>query len=278
MFRLSIITINYNNLEGLKKTVGSVLAQTSSRFEYIIIDGGSTDGSREFIEKTAGNESVVPVKWVSEKDNGIYHAMNKGIKKAEGKFVQFINSGDVLVDKDVTQKMLAATVEEDEIIYGNMLKTLPKGLFRDKGFAGRKPSMLDFYYGTLNHSPALIRRSLFERFGFYDESLRIVSDWKWYLQVIILSGIEIKYVPLDVTFFDMNGISNTNAQLEKNEREKVLKEFIPVNILSDYNRSAYGILFYDRIKKFRVGYSLFILFDRFYCWLERKMYNNYIKK
>lgn len=276
MFRLSIITINYNNLEGLKKTVTSVLAQTSTEFEYVIIDGGSTDGSREFIEKTVDNHTTVNIKWVSEKDKGIYNAMNKGIKMAQGKYLQFVNSGDILVDNFVVEKMLSEVLDNDQIVYGHMLKQLPKGLYRDKAFEGRKPTFIDFYYGTLNHSPALIRKSLFEKFGLYDEELKIVSDWKWYLQTIIFNDVKIKYVPVDVTHFDMNGISNTNPNLERNERIKVLAELIPVNILADYERSAYGILFLDRIRKFKIGYVLFKLFDRFYCWVERKVFNNYI--
>ncbi len=276
MFRLSIITINYNNLEGLKNTVSSVLAQTSNEFEYLIIDGGSTDGSREFIEQITF-DSCIKLNWVSEKDNGIYHAMNKGIKMAEGEFVQFVNSGDVFVDKYVIHHMLNNVKIEDQIIYGNMIKPLTKGLFRDKGFNGRKPTMLDFYYGTLNHSPALIRRSLFERFGFYDESLRIVSDWKWYLQVIILSNIPVRYIPIDVTLFDMNGISNKNRQLEISERNKVLSELIPVNILEDYILYAPGMDFFQRIKNIPTGLVVFSIINRIYAWVERKLHNNYIQ-
>ncbi len=279
MIKLSIITINFNNLTGLKKTVESVLSQTSLDFNYIIVDGGSTDGSADFIQNLTKSGLNVSLQWISESDNGIYHAMNKGIKIATGEFVQFVNSGDILFDKNVIAKMLATINFSDQIIYGNMIKPLPKGMFRDKAFQGRKPTFLDFYYGTLNHSPALIRRSLFEKFGYYDENLRIVSDWKWYLLTIILSDIPIRYIPVDVTLFDMSGISNSNRTLEIEERNKVLKDLISVNILQDYLDNAYGLLSYQRIKKFRTGYKLFILFDRFYSWLERKKINkNYIRK
>lgn len=278
MYKLSIITINFNNLPGLKITTESIINQSINDFEYIVIDGGSTDGSFEFLKNLATEISKIKFKWISERDNGIYHAMNKGIKLAEGEFVQFVNSGDVLVDVNVARQMLAAVNSDDQIVYGNMIKPLPKGLFRDKGFGGRKPTMIDFYYGTLNHSPALIRRSLFEKYGFYDESLRIVSDWKWYLKVIILSDVAIKYIPVDVTLFDMSGISNSNRKLEVDERNLVLNDLIQGNILADYQENAYGMLFYSRIKKYSIGYKLFTLFDRFYCWIERFLNNNYIKK
>ena len=88
--KFSIITVNYNNLEGLKKTVESVKNQTYQKFEYIVIDGGSYDGSLEFIKD---NESLLDY-WVSEPDSGVYQAMNKGIEKATGEYLLFLNSGD----------------------------------------------------------------------------------------------------------------------------------------------------------------------------------------
>ena len=94
--------------------------------------------------------------------------------------------------------------------------------------------MMDFYTGTLNHSPAYIKRSLFETYGLYDESLKIVSDWKWYLQVIVLNGVIPEYKDLDVSLFDMNGISNINSQLEKTERKQVIAEILPILATADY--------------------------------------------
>jgi len=111
-----------------------------------------------------------------------------------------------------------------------MLKALHKKIIRDRGFAGRIPTMIDFYTGTLNHSSAYIKRSLFETYGLYDESLKIVSDWKWYLQVIALNGIIPVYKDIDVTVFDMTGISTMNSTLEKEERKKVLLEILSPSV------------------------------------------------
>ena len=88
--KYSIITINYNHIEGLKRTIDSVISQTSSNYEYIIIDGGSTDGSVNIIKEY--KEHLVY--WISEKDNGVYHAMNKGVAQAQGDYCIFMNSGD----------------------------------------------------------------------------------------------------------------------------------------------------------------------------------------
>ncbi|MDO9153717.1 MAG: glycosyltransferase family 2 protein [Paludibacter sp.] len=275
MPKLSIITINYNNFNGLQKTVESVLSQTSKEFEYIIVDGGSTDGSKELISQYAElNQSI---KWVSEKDYGIYHAMNKGIGMADGEYLQFLNSGDSLVSKDVTRNMLAVLKPECNILYGNMLKSLPKGLYRDKSFNGKQPTFLDFYFGTLNHSPAYIRRTLFDKYGLFDENLKIVSDWKWYLNVIVLSKTNINYTNIDVTLFDMTGISTLNNKLDKSERRSVLEEIIPERILMDYTQWGETIIMFERIKKFPVIFSLLNFIDKGLAWIERRNNNNYLK-
>ncbi|MBV5283120.1 MAG: glycosyltransferase [Paludibacter sp.] len=270
MSRLTIITINYNNASGLKKTMDSIFSQTSIDFEYIVVDGNSTDGSVEVI-KQFDNSSIENFLWISESDFGIYNAMNKGIRMAKGEYVQFLNSGDMLASNDVTEKMLACLFPPPQgegrgvrasILYGNMLKPLPKRIHRDKGFAGRVPTMLDFYTGTLNHSSAYIKRSLFDTYGLYDESLRIVSDWKWYLQVIALHGVIPEYKDIDVTVFDMNGISSVNVCLDKEERFKVLTEILPMSVLKDYERWSFPIEQMKRINRHWITSKIFWLIER----------------
>ena len=240
---LSIITINRNNAAGLGKTMRSVASQIGVDIEYVVIDGASTDGSVEVIHK---HEDIFGsrLKWVSEPDKGIYNAMNKGIKMASGAYLQFLNSGDCLCSNEVTGRMLEALGESGNpsILYGNMLKDMPDGrIMRDRCFAGKDISLLGFYTGSLNHSSALIQKSLFDKYGLYDESLKIVSDWKWFLQAIILGEEKPVYVDMDVTLFDMNGISEKNKALDKAERRQVLNELIPSTILADYDRWALTI-------------------------------------
>ena len=250
--KLSIITINRNNASGLEKTIRSVASQTNKGFEYIIVDGASTDGSVEVIKEN--EKEFACLKWVSEPDTGIYNAMNKGLRMASGEYIQILNSADCLATDNIVERMLEELEKQGNpsILYGNMVKCFPDGRkLVDKCFAGQEITMLGMYTGTLNHDPAYIRRDLFDKYGFYDENLKIVSDWKWYLQAIILGGGKPKYVDLDVTLFDMAGISenaDSKAVIQK-ERQKVLKELIPYVFLHDYELYSKDIALMRRIHR-----------------------------
>ena len=290
--KLSIITINYNNAEGLRKTLASVAAQTYNNIEHIIVDGGSTDGSvdiiREYAEDRTSNithNTFHTVFWLSEPDAGIYNAMNKGIEIALGRrvvnsfnrselvedkygeadrpdgsdpenkelsdYIQILNSGDMLYDEHVVERMFAALEANGypEVLYGNMIKFWPDGRrVEDKGKSGQL-SLLSFYHGTLNHNAAYICRDLFNQFGLYDENLKIVSDWKWYLQAIPLGGIEPVYVDIHVTLFDMTGVSESNPAYWQVERRPVLEALVPKMILADYDRYGNDMHMIDRLKK-----------------------------
>ena len=268
--KLSIVTINRNNAEGLEKTLQSVASQTYKEFEYVIVDGASTDRSVEVIKSY---ESRFPhLKWLSEPDKGIYNAMNKGIRMATGDYIQILNSADCLAADDVTERMLGALEKEDHpsILYGNMVKCFPNGhQMVDKCFAGQEITMLGMYTGTLNHDPVYIRRDLFEKYGYYDEALKIVSDWKWFLQAIIYGGEKPKYVDMDVTLFDMTGISETNKGLDKTERKLVLEQLFPEAIIKDYEQNVSSIRQMERLKRHPRAYNMVRLLERFLFKIEQ---------
>ena len=261
---LTIITINRNNAVGLEKTMRSVFSQRRTDFEYVVVDGASTDASVEVIRRFA--ESFGDrMKWISEPDKGIYNAMNKGIGMATGDYVQILNSGDCLVSEDVVGSMYAALEKNGNpsILYGNMLKDMPDGtVVRDRCFAGREISFLGFYTGTLNHSPAYIRRSLFDEYGLYDESLKIVSDWKWFLEAIILGKEKPVYSDIDVTLFDMTGISETNRSLCHKERKQVMSQLILPSFLKDYDDWALSLYQIKRLKRHPWAYKVFWFLER----------------
>lgn len=258
--KISIVTINYNNAEGLRKTLASVAAQTYCDIEHIIIDGGSTDGSvdaiKEYVADNPKRESFFKhtVNWVSEHDNGIYNAMNKGIKKATGAYIQILNSGDIFAASDVVERMVAEieNAEYPELLYGNMIK---KDFSTGKisGKSGEVDcSLWQYYGGTMNHDCCYFRRDLYETYGLYDENLKIVSDWKWFLQAIGLGNVKPVYVNIDVTIFDMSGISESNLELRNKERRHVLEDILPPAILGDYDRYSFPIDQYRRLKRYHL--------------------------
>lgn len=270
--KLSIITINRNNAAGLEKTMRSVASQSYKEFEYIVVDGASTDGSVDVIKKL--ESKFAHLKWVSEPDKGIYNAMNKGIRMAKGDFIQILNSADCLAADDVTERMLESLEKEvcPSILYGNMVKCFPDGhRMVDKCFAGQEITMLGMYTGTLNHDPAYIRRDLFEKYGYYDESLKIVSDWEWYLQTIVLGGEKPQYIDIDVTLFDMSGISENSENKEKirKERRTILEKLIPSVYLRDYDLYANDIILMRRIRRYPLVFKLVRFVERCLFKLEK---------
>ena len=268
--KLSIITINRNNAAGLEKTMQSVANQTYKEFEYVIVDGASTDDSVAVIRKH--EFEFAHLNWVSEPDKGIYNAMNKGLRMASGDYIQILNSADCLAAPEVTERMIAALEKagNPSIFYGNMVKAFPDGKrIVDRSFAGQEITMLGMFTGTLNHDPVYICRDLFEKYGYYDESLSIVSDWKWYLQAIILGGEQPQYIDLDVTLFDMTGISETNKELDKAERKQVLEEMFPKTILADYERYSFPIEQINRLQRHTWAYKMMWLLERCLFKLEK---------
>lgn len=270
--KLSIITINYNNADGLRRTVDSVAAQTYRNIEHIIVDGASTDGSVNVIREyeSANHSSAHPltVIWSSEPDKGVYNAMNKGICKATGDYIQILNSGDILAAPDVTERMVAAlttfniqysTENGIPILYGNMLKSYDGKTIINRDTCGNglytPESFLYFYNGTLNHDCAYIRRDLFDKYGLYNEDMKICSDWEWYIKAIALGGEKPIYTNIDVTVFDMNGISESggkNAELIKKERRAYLESILPASVLHDYDLFSFPVLQYQRLKKYHL--------------------------
>ena len=218
---LSIITINYNNLEGLQKTINSVVSQTWRNFEWIVIDGGSTDGSKELIEKYQDHFTY----WCSEPDKGVYNAMNKGIAKAGGEFLLFMNSGDMFVDERVIDEFISAGWSEDYIT-GDVI--LDGDVTRIMTYPDEKDMDLDYMrHGVLCHQSSFIHRSLFTRYGVYDETMHIAADWKFALEVIIIHGCDYRHWNRIVADYATDGISGIveNQCLHWQERAKVLSQY-----------------------------------------------------
>ena len=268
--KLSIITINRNNAGGLCKTIESVLSQTYRDIEYIIIDGASTDNSVNVIKSSALQAEGLDMKWISELDKGIYNAMNKGIRKATGDYIQILNSGDILASSDVTERMVAALEanRKPEFLYGNMIRMNYATGKVDGKSREVEYSLQQYYSSTMNHDCCYIRRDVYEKYGLYDESLKIVADWKWFTQVIGLGSIKPVYVDIDVTIFDTSGISETNLELRNKERRLVLEEVLPPAVLVDYDKHAFDAEQMDRLRRHHM-YGLVYFIERVLFKLEK---------
>lgn len=263
--KLSIITINRNDVKGLEKTILSVLAQNSRNFEYIIIDGASTDGSKELIERIAISDKRLSY-WCSEPDSGIYNAMNKGIKQAKGDYCLFLNSGDYLFsdeviadfcEKDFKEKIVSGRIFEDDFIFDELSFEL-------------------FYFNSLPHPSTFICRELFTRYGLYNEKNKIVSDWEFFLKVLVQNNCSYKYWDYVVTVYDLNGITSKSelSSFHGEEKKAVMQKQIPLvykTYIKQQEQINKLILHEERYNEYmglRTGKSLIII--RFLLWFKRK--------
>lgn len=222
--KYSIITINYNNREGLKKTIESVVNQSYRDFEYIVIDGGSTDGSVEVIKEYADKITY----WVSEPDKGIYNAMNKGIVQAHGEYLNFMNSGDCFYNENVLKEILQYL--DSDIVTGKIYyEGGPHGFWKDN------VTMLDFFKGSLEHQASFIKKELFSN-KLYDESFKIIADWKFFVETLIYGNASFHNLDTVVCLFDTSGISRTSSWLIQEEGARVFDELFPKRIQEDYFR------------------------------------------
>ncbi|MEO1033796.1 MAG: glycosyltransferase family 2 protein [Bacteroidota bacterium] len=243
---LSIITINYNDANGLKKTMDSIQAQTWQEFEHIVVDGNSTDESVEVI-KTYTYQNL---SWMSEPDTGIYNAMNKGIDKASGKYLLFLNSGDALENNDVLNKVKTVFDTNKSIISGNVI------FEKEDGKRLREhPEKISFSYlvgNAISHPSTFIKRELFEVYGTYDERFKIVSDWAFFLNVLGRHNESYLKISETISVFDANGISSRKENLEKvnKERTQVLEHYFP-RVFNNENDTYIFEKFIHNHKRFR---------------------------
>lgn len=275
MPKLSIITINYNNLVGLKKTFKSVVNQTWQEFEYIIIDGGSTDGSVDYIESQNGNIDY----WISEPDKGVYNAMNKGIEVATGEYLLFLNSGDHLFDNQVLAKCN---------VHLNLFDLITCNIQMMGDKYSRiicYPEKLRFSYLFINavcHQSIFIKKELFSLVGLYDENLKIVSDWKFMIMALFKYHCTYAKVNETLATYYLDGMSSDlmNREILNNERKEVLEKYFEAYLLdyelfaqSNFNSNllqSNRFKMLKEIEKSKLGKKIISLFFRLYIVLFSK--------
>lgn len=257
--KLSIITINYNNAEGLRKTMESVFAQTSKEFEYIVVDGASTDGSVDVIRASASQAEGLTFTWISEKDSGIYNAMNKGLKMSHGEYTLMLNSGDYLVDEHVIERILPELHTED-MIQGNVIKDYPGKSFRYRGYGRSDISFYDVMEANFPHQAMFIKLSTMIQYGYYDESYKKGSDSYFFFTSLGFGNATYRYVDIDVTNFDINGISSMQdpkwRQIDQEEDARWYGEHISNRMKTYYQEAVEAIHLSHMLRKHKWIWSI----------------------
>lgn len=226
MNKVSIITVVYNMVDEIEATILSVINQTYSNLEYIIIDGGSVDGTVEIIKKY--NEKITF--WISEPDGGIYDAMNKGVSKSTGTYCNFMNAGDCFYNNTVLEKIFSRERTED-VLHGATIT--------DKGrvtlpIAAQDLSLFFFYRTSLGHQASFIRTELLRKHP-YDTKYPVVADIKFFIETLILNNYSYIALPEKVCIYDTTGISSNEANTKK-ELRSIFDELFPERIIKDYER------------------------------------------
>jgi glycosyltransferase involved in cell wall biosynthesis len=234
--KLDIITVNLNNRPGLEKTIRSVMNQTDKTIGLIVIDGASADGSRELLSTYREQISY----GISERDNGVYDAMNKGIQAAKGDYLLFLNSGDTLSGDTVIESVLPELESNDEVVYGN-LKFNDGGVIKE-GFMPDKIDLEYLFRDTLWHPASFIRGDLFSRFGLYNTSYRICGDYDFFFRVIS-AGARMRHINQFIAEFDLHGMSSKleNHPLIKMEKTAIQKTYLSPEDIEIYTRKALSV-------------------------------------
>lgn len=252
--KLSIITVNLNNKSGLQKTIDSVISQTYKDFEWIIIDGGSTDGSKELIEKYSSYITY----WVSEPDKGIYNAMNKGIKVAKGEYCLFLNSGDLLFNCSIIATVSQMRLFADFIVFD--IKLIYDNAFVDRNLIHLKEKhILQFLYqDAFPHQSTLIKKSVLIKYGLYDETYKYVSDWYLTVKACVFGNASFEYMQgITLSYYDTTGISSIYVDEVIEERIQIIKKEFPDPIVDCIKSAIEWDIIDNSIKKSRLIKYLF---------------------
>lgn len=275
--KLSIITINYNNAKGLKKTLDSVATQRCTDFEHIIVDGASTDGSVEIIHEYENNlaSCLSPLSsrliWLSEPDKGIYNAMNKGVLLARGEYTLMLNSGDYLVDECVVEKVLPL-LDGVDIIQGNTVSIINNEETINRGYAKSDISFIDVMKGHFLHQASFCHLDLYRRYGMFDESYRINGDTVFYAQCLGFGNATFRYVDLNIAFFDITGISKDPegkwSRLRKEEDDRYVQLF-SFRMWNLHKYEEKKIKLYDKLHAHRWSWNVTMLIAHLCNWFYR---------
>ena len=281
--KLSIITINRNNAKGLRMTMESVFNQTYRDFEYIVVDGASTDGSVDVIREMSASlndemsrdkslNDAMSFTWVSEPDTGIYNAMNKGVKMSHGEYVLMLNSGDYLIDDHVLEQIIPA-LDGIDMIQGNTIYKLNGKEVVNRGYGRSNISFIDVMGGRFVHQASFCRRELFEKYGYFDETYRINGDTVFYAKCLGFGNATFRYINQNIAYYDMTGISTDpdgnwkELRVEEDKRYLDMYSLRMQLLLTDEEKK---IKLYDKLHAHRWSWHLTMAIARIINWIHRQ--------
>lgn len=263
-----------NNVEGLRRTMESVASQTCKDFEYIVVDGASTDGSVEVMQEWTSTirDVGVFVDAQSEPDSGLYNAMNKGVRKANGEYVLMLNSGDWFVDEHVVEKVLPL-LDGTDIIQGNVIRLREGKQVLDRGYGRSDINFIDVQQGHFLHQASFCRRELFEKYGYFDESYKIHADTVFYIKTLGYGEATFKYVDANVAYFDQGGRSsdeNTQWQVSREkEFDRWSTEMFSQRLWTtcvEYDKKG---RLYDKLHRHHWAWNITMGLAKMIDWLEK---------
>ena len=249
---VTVITICFNSENEIERTMRSVLEQSYNSIEYIIIDGCSQDKTCSKAKSVVSQYKSRDVKIFSEPDKGIYDAMNKGIKFATGDWLIFMNSGDCFYNENVLSSLMSDLTQDIDILRGNIIRRYPRFDVKSVGVTSQNPGIIDMINNTFHHQACLIKKKLFEDYGYYSLDYSLCSDWKFFYDCVVLHKVKTKYVDITVSLFSMDGTSSNNALQYRKEQEKYLTQL--------YGEELYGLLkelqTYRKVRLFTIYYKV----------------------
>lgn len=224
--RVTVITVCYNSEKDIEKTMLSVLNQSYQNIEYIIIDGASKDRTVDIAKLISSQYQKRDIRVFSEPDKGIYDAMNKGISKANGEWLNFMNAGDTFASNSIVSDMVSEISDGIRILRGNIIRNYNGFHVKSCGVVSQNPGLMDMFNNTFHHQACFIQRSLFHDFGLYSTAYKLCSDWKFFFDCVVLHHVKTKYVDKTVALFEMDGASSKNVIRYIDERESYLKSVL----------------------------------------------------
>ena len=246
--KISVITVSFNAHDEIERTILSVIGQDYDDYEYVIVDGGSTDGTVDLIKKHSSKIS----KWISEPDSGIYCAMNKAVSIASGDYCIFMNAGDCFVSPNVLKKVSRYLDGTVGYVLGNQIHVATDGRICAYTISRQKISRNNLLISSIAHQASFILRSLLVSDP-YDETLKLVSDWKFALEKLVFEGVSYRCIDVDVCFFFRGGATDSMRRLGQLERRTVLSGHFSQDEIADMeNMAVHGCLLLALLEKIRM--------------------------